>query len=101
VKWRLTVLLERIGFEVSSIPHFHSESFRDFEMAVKRYYFWIEQYLSLTYLFLSPGFVLLGLKKRLNRFYELTKFVTKMTKNENFFGILDTRLLGLRAKSQI
>ena len=56
--------LQRVGFEVSFIPHFYSESFRNFEMTVKRFYYWIEKYLPIAHLFLSPGFALLGVKKK-------------------------------------
>lgn len=62
----LKIMLERVGFEVSFIPHFYSESFRDLEMAIKRFYYWIEKYLPIAHLFLSPGFALLGIKKRFN-----------------------------------
>ncbi len=57
-------ILERLEFEVSFVPHFYSESFRDFEMAVKRLYYLAEKHLPMAHLFLSPGFALLGVKKR-------------------------------------
>ena len=62
----LKKILKRVGFDVSFVPHFYSESFRDFEMAVKRFYYLAEKYLPVVHLFLSPGFALFGVKKRLD-----------------------------------
>ena len=62
----LKEMMKRVGFDVSSIPHFYSESFRDYEHAVKRLYYLLERYLPIIPLFLSPGFALLGLKKRVD-----------------------------------
>jgi len=56
-------LLEGVGFEAFFIPHFYPESFRNLEMAVKRFYYWAEKYLLIARLFLSPEFALLGVKK--------------------------------------
>jgi SAM-dependent methyltransferase len=62
----LKKMLKRVGFDVSFVPHFYSQSFRDLEMAVKRFYYLAEKYLPVIHLFLSPGFALFGVKKRLN-----------------------------------
>jgi SAM-dependent methyltransferase len=62
----LKKMLKRVGFDVSFVPHFYSQSFRDLEMAVKRFYYLAEKYLPVIHLLLSPGFALLGVKKRLD-----------------------------------
>jgi hypothetical protein len=61
----LKEMLKRVGFDVSFVPHFYSQSFRDLEMLVKRFYYIAEKYLPVIHLFLSPGFALFGVKKRL------------------------------------
>jgi SAM-dependent methyltransferase len=61
----LRKLLEEVGFEVSFTPYFYSESFKCLEMAVKRFYYFVEKYLPIAHLLLSPGFALLGVKKKL------------------------------------
>jgi ubiquinone/menaquinone biosynthesis C-methylase UbiE len=61
----LKKLLRGVGFEVSFIPYFYSESFKCLEMAAKRFYYCVEKYLPIAHLFLSPGFALLGVKKKL------------------------------------
>ena len=58
-------MVQREGFDVSFIPHFYSGSFRDCEMAVKRFYYLLEKYFPVIHLFLSPGFALLGVKRSL------------------------------------
>jgi ubiquinone/menaquinone biosynthesis C-methylase UbiE len=59
-------LLKKSGFEVSFIPYFYSESFRDMELFIKRIYYWIERFLPKIHLFLSPGFTILGIKRKQN-----------------------------------
>lgn len=59
----LRMMLQKAGFEVSFIPHFYSESFRNIESAIKRFYHWIEKYFPIVHLFLIPGFALLSKKK--------------------------------------
>jgi ubiquinone/menaquinone biosynthesis C-methylase UbiE len=61
----LRKLLWGAGFEVSFTPYFYSESFKCLEMAAKRFYYFVEKYLPIAHLFLSPGFALLGVKKKL------------------------------------
>jgi len=55
-------LLMNRGFRVSFIPYFYSESFRDKEMMIKRFYYLMERYVPILHLFLTPGFALLGIK---------------------------------------
>jgi hypothetical protein len=62
LKW----MLQRVGFEASFISYFYSESFGNLEMAVKRFYYWIEKNFPIAHLFLSPGFAILGVKKKLD-----------------------------------
>jgi hypothetical protein len=57
-------MLEKTGFEVSFVPYFYSASMSDIEMTVKRFLYWMEKYLPIGHLFLTPGFVLLGMKRR-------------------------------------
>jgi ubiquinone/menaquinone biosynthesis C-methylase UbiE len=57
-------MLEKMGFEVSFIPHFYSASFKDIEMTMKRLLYWIEKYLPIARLLLTPGFAILGIKRR-------------------------------------
>lgn len=59
----LKCMLEKIGFKVSFIPHFYSASFGDIEMTVKHLLYWIERYIPIGHLFLTPGFALLGIKR--------------------------------------
>jgi len=59
----LKCMLEKIGFEVSFIPHFYSASFGDIEMTVKHLLYWIERYIPIGHLFITPGFALLGIKR--------------------------------------
>ena len=56
-------MLQKLGFAVSFVPHFYSESFDSLEAAAKRFLYWMEKYLSVAHLFLSPGFALLGIKR--------------------------------------
>ncbi len=49
--------------KVSFIPYFYSESFRDKEMIIKRFYYLMGKYLSTLHLFLIPGFTLVGIKE--------------------------------------
>ena len=58
----LKEMLQKIGFEVSFIPYFYSESFSDLEAAAKRFLYCMEKYLPIAHFFLSPGFALLGIK---------------------------------------
>jgi hypothetical protein len=60
----LKKVLKKAGFDVSFISYFYSESFRDYEMTIKRFYHLMGKYLPAAHLFLSPGFALLGVKKR-------------------------------------
>jgi len=62
--FRLKKMLIKSGFEVSFIPYFYSESFRDIEMMIKRLFYLMGRYISIIHLFLTPGFSLLGIKKR-------------------------------------
>ena len=59
----LKCVLKKIGFEVSFIPHFYSASFSDIEMTMKRLFYWMEKYIPIGHLFLTPGFALLGKKR--------------------------------------
>jgi SAM-dependent methyltransferase len=56
-------VLEEMDYEVSFIPHFYSASFGDIEMTVKRLFYWMEKYIPIGHLFLTPGFSLLGIKR--------------------------------------
>jgi len=60
----LKMMLMKKGFKVSFIPYFYSESFRDKEMIIKRFYYLMGKYISIFHLFLTPGFALLGIKER-------------------------------------
>ncbi len=60
----LKIMLTKKGFKVSFIPYFYSESYRDREMIIKRFYYLMGKYLSIFHLFLTPGFALLGIKER-------------------------------------
>ena len=55
-------MLQTMGFQVSFTPHFYSESLADLEAAAKRFLYWMEKYLPIAHLFLSPGFAVLGTK---------------------------------------
>ncbi len=57
------VLIDR-GFEVSFIPYYYSESISDIEMVAKRLFYLMGKYFSIFHLFLTPGFAVLGRKKR-------------------------------------
>jgi SAM-dependent methyltransferase len=61
----LKMMLIKRGFKVSFIPYFYSESLRDKEMIIKRIYYLMGKYISIFHLFLTPGFALLGIKRRL------------------------------------
>src|SRR4030042_1416521 len=58
-KW----VLEEMGFEVCFIPHFYYASFGDIEMTMKSLFYWMEKYIPIGHLFLTPGFALLGIKR--------------------------------------
>ena len=60
----LKMMLIKRGFKASFIPYFYSESFSDIEMIIKRFYYLMERYIPILHLFLTPGFALLGIKKR-------------------------------------
>jgi hypothetical protein len=62
--FELKMMLIRRGFEASFIPYFYAESFKNAEMIVKRLFYLMGRYLSIFHLFLTPGFALLGIKKR-------------------------------------
>jgi len=55
-------MLQKMGFEVSFIPHYYSTSFIDLENAVKRFFHWVERMIPVFHLFLTPGFALLSRK---------------------------------------
>jgi len=59
----LKMKLMRRGFEVSYIPYFYSESFRDPEMMLKRFFYFTGRYFSFFHLFLTPSFAMLGIKR--------------------------------------
>ena len=59
----LKMRLIRRGFKLSFIPYFYSESFSNFEMIIKRFYYLMERYIPVLHLFLTPGCALLGIKK--------------------------------------
>ncbi len=59
----LKMMLMKKGFKVSFIPYFYSESFRDKEMIIKRFFYLMGKYMSIFHLFLTPGFTLLGIKR--------------------------------------
>jgi len=59
----LKSMLEQTGFEVSFVPYFYSASMSDIEMTMKRLFYWVEKYLPVVHLFLTPGFGLLGIKR--------------------------------------
>jgi SAM-dependent methyltransferase len=61
----LKMMLTKRGFKVSFIPYFYSESFRDKELMIKRFYYLMGKYISNFHLFLTPGFALVGIKRRL------------------------------------
>jgi ubiquinone/menaquinone biosynthesis C-methylase UbiE len=60
----LKMMLIKKGFKVSFVPYFYSESFSDFEMIIKRFFYLMGRCLPIFHLFLTPGFALLGIKKR-------------------------------------
>jgi len=62
--FNLKMMLMKKGFEVSFIPYFYSETFKDKEMIIKRFYYLMGKYISIFNLFLTPGFTLLGIKGR-------------------------------------
>ena len=62
--FKLKMILIKRGFEVSFVPYFYAESFKNAEMIVKRLFYLMGRYLSIFHLFLTPGFALLGIKKR-------------------------------------
>ncbi len=57
-------LMQEIGFEVSLIPYFYSEAFRDKELLIKHIYYLLGKYFPRIHLFTSPGVTLLGIKTR-------------------------------------
>jgi len=63
----LKMMLTKRGFKVSFIPYFYSESFRDKELMIKRFYYLMGKYISNFHLFLTPGFALLGMKNRVGK----------------------------------
>jgi ubiquinone/menaquinone biosynthesis C-methylase UbiE len=62
--FELKRMLMKRGFEVSFIPYFYSQSCRNIEMIIKRFYYLLGKYISIFHLFLTPGFALLGRKRR-------------------------------------
>ena len=62
--FRLKMMLIKRGFEASFIPYFYSESFSGTEMMIKRFFYLMGRYISIFHLFLTPGFAILGEKKR-------------------------------------
>ena len=62
--FRLKMMLIKRGFEASFIPYFYSESFSGTEMMIKRFFYLMGRYISILHLFLTPGFAILGEKKR-------------------------------------
>ena len=56
-------MLDKMGFEVCFIPHFYYASFGDIEMTMKSLFYWMEKYIPIGHLFLTPGFALLGTKR--------------------------------------
>ncbi len=61
--FEIKMMLMKKGFKVYFIPYFYSESFRDMEMIIKRFYYLMGKYLSTLHLFLIPGFTLVGIKE--------------------------------------
>jgi len=62
--FRLKMMLIKRGFEASFIPYFYSESLSGTEMMIKRFFYLMGRYISILHLFLTPGFAILGEKKR-------------------------------------
>jgi SAM-dependent methyltransferase len=62
--FRLKMMLIKRGFEASFIPYFYSESFSGTEMMIKRFFYLMGRCISIFHLFLTPGFAILGIKKR-------------------------------------
>lgn len=60
---RLKVMLTERGFEIAFVPYFYAASPSNTEMFIKRLLYLIGKYLSVSQLFLTPGFTLLGVKK--------------------------------------
>lgn len=57
-------VLREIGFDISFIPYYYSTSFNNAEMMIKRFFYWMENHIPKLHLFLTPGFALLGKKRR-------------------------------------
>jgi len=62
--FRFRRMLIESGFEVSFVPYYYSESVSEIEMVAKRLFHLMGKYFSIFHLFLTPGFALLGRKKR-------------------------------------